>query len=178
MRLVPTRRKSRIVGPADRYLQLGSDQARRLGQAYVGSEHVLLALASEPAGVATLALERLGVTAQLIEAEIRRNPGAAPPTAIDSRALATLGIDLGTVRARIDEQFGEGALEASNRGCRPIEASLKRALAHAIDEAGRQTPGDEHILGGLAAVEDSHGARVLRRLGVTEDALRRALHEV
>jgi ATP-dependent Clp protease ATP-binding subunit ClpA len=177
MRLVPRRRKSTIVPVADRYFRLGAEQARRLGQTYVGSEHVLLGLASDREGVAAPVLERLGVTPQLIETEIRRHPGAPPPTAIDPQALATLGIDLAAVRALIDEQFGEGALESTRRGCWPVEPSLKRALAQAVDEAGRHTPGDEHILAGLVAVRDSRAAHVLRQLGVVEDVLQRILRE-
>jgi ATP-dependent Clp protease ATP-binding subunit ClpA len=178
MRPLPRRRKSTIVRVADRYFRLGAEQARRLGQTYVGSEHVLLGLASDRDGVAAPVLERLGVTPQRIETEIRRRPGAPPPTAIDPQALATLGIDLATVRARIDEQFGEGALESTHRGCWPVEPSLKRALAQAVDEAGRHTLGDQHILAGLVAVEDSRAANVLRQLGVVEDVLQRLLREV
>lgn len=117
------------------------------------------------------------MTSQLVETEIRRDPGAPPPTAIDPQALATLGVNLATVRARIDEQFGEEALESTRRGCWPVEPSLKRSLAHAINEAGPHTPGDEHILAGLVAVKDSHAAHMLRRLGVVEDVLHHALRE-
>jgi ATP-dependent Clp protease ATP-binding subunit ClpA len=177
MRLLRAGRKSTSTPVADRYFRLGAEHARRLGQAYVGSEHVLLGLASDPAGVAAFVLGRLGVTSQQIEAEIRRDPGVPPPVAIDPQALATLGIDLNSVRARVDEQFGEGALESTRRGCWPVEPSLKRALAHARDAAGRQPLGDEHILAGLVAVKDSRAARVLRQLGVVEEVLHRALRE-
>jgi ATP-dependent Clp protease ATP-binding subunit ClpA len=178
MTLLRGGRKSISVRVADRYFRLCAEQARRLGQAYIGSEHVLLGIASDPAGVVALLLERLGVTSKLIEAEIRREPGVPPPTAIDPSMLATLGIDLTAVRARIDERFGEGALESTRRGCWPVEPSLKRALAYAIDAAGRQPPGDGHILAGLVAVKDSRAAHLLRRLGVVEDAVHRALGEV
>jgi ATP-dependent Clp protease ATP-binding subunit ClpC len=178
MRLQRIHRKSTMVRTADRYFRLGAEQARRLEQTYVGSEHVLLGLASEPDGLAAVVLGRLGVTSELIEAEIRRDPGAPPPTAIDPHALATLGIDLRTVRAHIDERFGPGALESTRRGCWPVEPSLKRALAHAVEEAGPRTPGDEHILAGLVAVKHSGAARVLRRLGLADDALHRALREL
>jgi ATP-dependent Clp protease ATP-binding subunit ClpA len=178
VRLLRAGEKSKSTRGADRYFRRGAEHARRLGQAYVGSEHVLLGLASDPAGEAAIVLGRLGVTSQQIEAEIRRDPGTPPPTAIDPQALATLGIDMNSVRARVDQQFGEGALERTRRGCWPVEPSLKRALAHAFDAAGRQPPGDEHVLTGLVAAKDSRAARVLRQLGVDEDALHRALREL
>ena len=112
---------------------------------------------------------------QLIEAEIRANPSAPPPSAIDPRAPATLGIDLDSVRERIDEQFGQGSLESTRRGCWPVEPSLKRALAHAVDEAGGRPPADEHVLAALVTLADSGAARVLRRLGVAENELLRML---
>jgi ATP-dependent Clp protease ATP-binding subunit ClpA len=178
MRLLRVGRKSKSTRVADRYFRLGAEHARRLDQAYVGSEHVLLGLASDPGGVTASVLGRLGATSQRIEAEIRRNPGAPPPMGIDPQALATLGIDMNAVRARVDQQFGEGALESTRRGCWPVEPSLKRALARAVDAAGRQPPGDEHILAGLLAVQESRAARVLRQLGVAEDVLYRALREL
>jgi ATP-dependent Clp protease ATP-binding subunit ClpA len=164
MRLL--RRKDVGVATADRYFRLGADHASRLGQAHIGSEHVLLALASIPDGEAAAALARLGVTPHQIEAEILRNPSQPPPTAIDPRALATLGIDLDAVRARLEERFGEGALEQTRRGCRPVEPSLKRALAHALQSASGQPPDDRAVLGGLVSVEDSAAVRVLRQLGI------------
>ena len=174
MRLM--RRRTHVtVAAANRYFGLAAEQARRLGHAHIGSEHVLLGLATQPTGAAAVALDHFGATPQLIEADIRANPLAPPPTAIDPRALATLGIDLEIVRERLDEQFGQGSLEGTRRGCWPVEPSLKRALAHAVDEAGGAPPADEHILAGLVSVADSGAARVLRRLGVDENDLLRAL---
>jgi len=170
------RRRTHVtVAAANRYFGLGADQARRLDQAHIGSEHVLLGLATQPGGAAALALEHLGATPQVIEADIRANPSTLPPTAIDPHALATLGIDLEIVRERIDEQFGQGSLEGTRRGCWPVEPSLKRALAHAVDEAGGTPPADEHVLAALVSVTDSGAARVLRRLDIAKNELLGAL---
>lgn len=158
-----------------RYFRLGAEQARRLGHSYIGSEHVLLGLASRKAGAAALVLEQLGATPELIEAEIRAHPSPPPPTAIDREALSTLGIDLDAVRTQLDQRFGEGALERTRRGCWPVEPTLKRALAQAVDEAGGQPPDDEHVLAALVMNADGGSARVLRELGVHSNELRRAL---
>lgn len=160
------RRNTLSVATADRYFRLGAEQASRLEQTHIGSEHVLLGLACDPEGEAAALLGRLGVTPQSIEAEIRSSPAPLPPTAIDPQALATLGIDLDEVRARIDEQFGQGALERTRRGCWPVEPSLKRALAHAVEAAAGQPPTDLNVLDGLVTIADSGAVRVLLHLGV------------
>lgn len=169
------RRSALTVAAANRYFGLASEQARRLGQAHIGSEHVLLALATKPTSTVADVLGELGATAELIEAEIRANPLSPPPTAIDPQALATLGIDLDAVRQRLDNQFGQGALEGTRRGCWPVEPTLKRALAYAVDEADGTPLNDQHMLTALTLVPDSAAALVLRRLHIDADELRRAL---
>jgi ATP-dependent Clp protease ATP-binding subunit ClpA len=89
------------------------EDARRLGHPYIGCEHLLLAAAAtgEPAG---MVLRDHGATPERIEAVILRTIGrgraADPLGGLDSQALASIGIDLDTVRARIEEVFGPGAL--------------------------------------------------------------------
>ena len=102
-------------------------EARRLGHNYIGCEHLLLAAAglAEPAGAA---LRDQGVTPERVEAEIVRTVGrgqaadpdgrAADPTGrgdplhgLDREALASIGIDLDVVRARLEAAFGPYALD-------------------------------------------------------------------
>ena len=89
------------------------EDARRLGHGYIGCEHLLLAAAAAGEPASTV-LRDHGVTPERIEAEIRRNTGrgqAADPTGgLDREALASLGIDLDVVRARIEAVFGPDAL--------------------------------------------------------------------
>jgi ATP-dependent Clp protease ATP-binding subunit ClpA len=91
-------------------------QARQMGHDFIGGEHLLLALAGSwtPAGAA---LREQGVTPDQVRAQILRLlPGASRPgrdprtSAIDADALATIGIDLDAVRARVERAFGPGAL--------------------------------------------------------------------
>jgi ATP-dependent Clp protease ATP-binding subunit ClpA len=178
MRLLrrPSRPRLRATRPAERYLAAGADEARRLGHSYIGTEHVLLALTRNPHGGATKALSRLGVT----HADIERSAVLAAVWAprIDPEALATLGIDLGTVRERLDETFGHGALERTEAGMleptslgiQCVAPRLKQALADAVDRAGEQPVGDEHVLLGMLSVPDSLAARALGELGVSLDA--------
>ena len=93
-----------------------------LGHRYIGCEHLLLAAAStgEPAAAA---LREHGVTPQAVEAEIVRLVGlgqaASLFSALDREALASIGIDLDAVRARIEAAFGPDAFtRAAPDACR------------------------------------------------------------
>ena len=87
--------------------------ARELGHGHIGCEHLLLAAAGtdEPAGAV---LRGQGVTPERIKAEILRASGpgqtADPAGGLDREALASIGIDLDAVRARIEAAFGPDAL--------------------------------------------------------------------
>ncbi len=87
--------------------------ARRLGHNYIGCEHLLLAAAAadEPASAV---LRDHGVTPERIEAAILRTVGpgqtVGPLGGLDKEALASIGIDLDVVRARIEAAFGPDAL--------------------------------------------------------------------
>jgi ATP-dependent Clp protease ATP-binding subunit ClpA len=87
--------------------------ARRLGHHFIGCEHLLLAAAAagEPASAV---LRDQGVTPERVEAEILRTIGrgqtADPLGGLDRQALASIGIDLDAVRARIEAAFGPDAL--------------------------------------------------------------------
>ena len=91
--------------------------ARRLGHNFIGGEHILLAVVSagHPAGAI---LGAHGVTPEYVEAELVRliglgrgaGSGDAPLGGLDREALASIGIDLDTVRARIEATFGPHAM--------------------------------------------------------------------
>jgi Clp amino terminal domain, pathogenicity island component len=89
------------------------EHARRLGHRYLGGEHILLAAVStsEPASVV---MRAHGVTPGLVEEEIVRRvglgAGAGLFSGVDRDALATIGIDLDAVRAKIEASFGPLAL--------------------------------------------------------------------
>jgi ATP-dependent Clp protease ATP-binding subunit ClpA len=89
------------------------EHARRLGHRYIGCEHLLLAAAAtgEPASAA---LREHGVTPQAVETQIARLAGLGQVadlfSALDREALASIGIDLDAVRARIEAAFGPDAL--------------------------------------------------------------------
>jgi ATP-dependent Clp protease ATP-binding subunit ClpA len=87
--------------------------ARRLGHHHIGCEHLLLAAAATDEPASTV-LRDHGVTPERIEAEILRTVArgqtARPLGDLDREALASIGIDLDVVRARIEAVFGPDAL--------------------------------------------------------------------
>ena len=103
----------RFTDTARHIIVQSQEDARRLGHHYIGCEHLLLAAAAtgEPAGAV---LREHGVTPERIEAEILRTIGRGQMTdplgGLDRQALASIGIDLDVVRARIEAAFGPDAL--------------------------------------------------------------------
>ena len=167
MRLLPRRPpgpRAKTARPAEPYLAAGAEQARRLGHSYVGTEHVLLALIRNRDGSATAVLRELGVSSDTVEVRLARWLGTSKPK-IDPEALAALGIDLETVRERLEQTFGPGALERTP-ACLGICPRLKMALAYAVDHADGDRVTDEHILHGMLSVPDSVAARILTELDV------------
>jgi len=112
----------RFTDTARRVVTQAQEDARRLGHGYIGCEHLLLAAAatSEPASAV---FREHGVTPERIEAEILRTIGrgqaAGPSGGLDREALASVGIDLEAVRARIEAVFGPDALTRPLPAVRP-----------------------------------------------------------
>lgn len=147
-----------------------SEHARRLGHRYIGAEHILLAAVStsEPASEV---MRAHGVTPELVEEEIVRRAGLGAGAGLfgglDRDALATIGIDLDAVRARIEASFGPQALsnaaQAAQRDLRrrpgPRAPRLVRAwrrrrrtrrvaaMAHAADFTPTEVTGRYHAPG-------------------------------
>ena len=85
------RPRAKTIRPAERYLLAGTDQARRLGHNYVGTEHVLSVLVRDPDGAATRLLAELGVTTDAVERALACWLGESTAAAtIDPSALAAL----------------------------------------------------------------------------------------
>jgi ATP-dependent Clp protease ATP-binding subunit ClpA len=151
-------------------------EARALGAASIGPEHLLLGvvlhcsavLFAEPPFVSFSigAPPEPPVTAEKLRALLARDP--------DAEALATIGISLETVRRRVEEVFGPDAWLLACEGRVRFEADTKRALEYALREAlelGSRRIGPEHVLLGLLRRENAAHA-ALRELGVDPDTLR------
>jgi ATP-dependent Clp protease ATP-binding subunit ClpA len=114
---------------------LAQEHARRLGHTSTGCEHLLLAVVSagQPASAV---LREHGATPRRVEEEIVRQVGLGAGSrlsgALNRDALASIGIDLDTVQARIEESFGPGALTRAggtvHRGGPASRLNPRRAL--------------------------------------------------
>lgn len=102
------------------------ERARSLGHRWIGCEHLLLALAAND-GPAGEVLRGHGVTVPRIEkcilAMVGRGRGEGLFDSLDREALASVGIDLDTVRNTIERSFGPTAF-------RPLPAGPPRRLPH------------------------------------------------
>jgi ATP-dependent Clp protease ATP-binding subunit ClpA len=155
-------------------------EARDLGHNYVGTEHLLLGLLGEGGGVAAGVLSEAGVTAEAVRAHVVRIVGRGVFRDSDADALRAIGIDLDTVRAKVEESFGPGALDLveCRRGRRsrrctgpgeiPFTPRSKKVLELALRQAlelRHSHVGREHVLLGLVAEGEGLAAEVLVALG-------------
>jgi ATP-dependent Clp protease ATP-binding subunit ClpA len=124
----------RFTGGARAIVVQAQKNAWRLGHPYIGCEHLLLAAAAT-AEPASAALREHGVTPEGVETEIVHLVGlgraASLFSASDREALASIGIDLDVVRARIEAAFGPDAFTrgGSHKPLRPRPAARKNPVA-------------------------------------------------
>lgn len=136
----------RFTADARAVVVQAQQHARRLGHHYIGGEHILLAVVSA-GDPASAVLSTHGVTPGYVEAEIIRRVGLGPdagpvPAAgtgpapgaglfgnVDRDALASIGIDLDAVCARIEASFGPRALIQADRAVRYRELGSRRPWA-------------------------------------------------
>ena len=154
--------------------------AAELGHERIGDDHLLLAILAGADSPAARALTDTGVATAALSAEIERAHGRLGDD--DADALSALGIDLEAVRSKVEESFGEGALDNGKPRRRlgghiPFTKDAKKVLELALREAIRlkdRSIGTEHILLGILRAE-GEGHAALRTLGVDAAALRRTL---
>jgi ATP-dependent Clp protease ATP-binding subunit ClpA len=155
-------------------------EARRLGHGWIGSEHLLIALAAAPGGPAVAALQNAGVTPDAARRAVAAIAGTAE-SRLDAGALAVIGIDLDEVRRRVEAAFGPGALDrrsACRDGRLPFTKRAKRALERALRIAmarGDTFIGSEHVLLGVLEDPDSLAVEALKRLGIPPERIRERL---
>jgi ATP-dependent Clp protease ATP-binding subunit ClpA len=151
--------------------------ARAAHSDQIDSRHLLVALA-EGDGPARTALTDGGVDVPGLAARTRTNIEAGD--ALDSAALAAVGIDLDEVTRRTEETFGEGALTRAGRILRgrrkhiSFTADAKKSLELALREAvrlGSKEIHGGHLLLGLTRAE-SPARRILSDAGADVERVR------
>ena len=181
-----------FTGDARQVVVRASEQARRLGHGFIGGEHLLYGLASADGEVGAVLREQ-GVTPERVEAEFVRligpenTAGGSLFDTLDRDALTTIGIDLDTVRERIEAAFGPAALAPdaparrwrrsrpgrvtghiplTRRAKKCLEGSLREARAHSGGHLGA-----EHIALALLAMDDGVPHRILSVIGASAPRL-------
>jgi ATP-dependent Clp protease ATP-binding subunit ClpA len=103
----------RFTSEARAIVAQAQEHARRLGHRYVGTEHLLLAAVGSPAAAGDI-VRGQGLTPERVEQEILHRIGRGATAGLfgdlDRDALASIGIDLDAVRARVEAAFGADAL--------------------------------------------------------------------
>lgn len=193
----------RFTDRARKVVSLALAKAKERGDDQIRPVHMLYGVTAAD-GVGARALTALGVDAAAVERELARGGGASPgplgsPREAadgDAEALAAIGIDLDEIKRRIEDSFGQGALERvplTSRGPLnwtgrlPLAEGSKLALAYALKETRalhHTYIGTEHVLLGLMRVAERQpygdfAVVTLRDLGLDPVAVRtRVLDEL
>ncbi|MBD5829746.1 NDP-hexose 4-ketoreductase [Janibacter melonis] len=125
----------RFTDRARRVVVLAQEEARLLNHNYIGTEHILLGLIHEGEGVASKALESLGISLEQVREQVQDiiGPGQQAPS---------------------------GHIPFTPRAKKVLELSLREAL-----QLGHNYIGTEHILLGLIREGEGVAAQVLVKLG-------------
>ncbi|EKA62753.1 Clp-family ATP-binding protease [Janibacter hoylei PVAS-1] len=125
----------RFTDRARRVVVLAQEEARLLNHNYIGTEHILLGLIHEGEGVASKALESLGVSLDAVREQVQDiiGPGQQAPS---------------------------GHIPFTPRAKKVLELSLREAL-----QLGHNYIGTEHILLGLIREGEGVATQVLVKLG-------------
>ncbi|HTP23974.1 MAG TPA: Clp protease N-terminal domain-containing protein [Solirubrobacteraceae bacterium] len=152
--------------PARKALELAQEQARGLGQNYIGTEHILLGLVAVNDDPATRIMSDFNVSPDAIRSEVIRTvSGAGPPLG----APAEPGQPVEPGREQAQAGFDEWIRVGPGAGARRL---LVRAAGRALDD-GRSEIEARDVL--LALTRDEKIAPVLADLGVDEAAVLDAL---
>ena len=155
-------------------------EARQLHHRWVGTEHLLLALLARSESSTAEVLSRHGLThATALETVV-----GLLRDDLDADALRTLGIELDTIRDRVEEAFGPGALDAPHgpgcseppKGHIPFSPRAKKVLELSLREAialKHRHIADGHIALGLLREGEGLAAKVLADRGIDAVTLRR-----
>src|SRR5262249_40765851 len=134
----------RFTDRARKVMQLANQEAQRVGHDYIGTEHILLGLVDEGAGVAIHTLMNLGIDLRQArrQVETRIHHGAR------------------------GERVG-GRLPHTTRAKKVIEYTIEEARALGLNYVGT-----EHLLLGLMREEEGLAAQILMNVGLRLEAAR------
>jgi len=138
---IPAGTLARFTDRARNVVAKAQEEARRFGSPEVGTEHLLLGILHEPAGLACRAIEALGVPADTVRA----------------RTVALLG--------------PAGESDPAELPFSPAAKQVRDLTVQEALRLGHHYVGTEHLLLGLLATQTEPGARVLIELGLHRDRI-------
>jgi ATP-dependent Clp protease ATP-binding subunit ClpC len=128
----------------DQVVKLANAIAREYEQEYVGTEHILLAIAAEGTGIGARILESRGATQDRIRAEVEK-----------------------IIRSRLEDTWVFGRLPGSPHFKNVVARAIEEARA-----LGSKEVCTEHLLLGLLAEKGCAAHQALRALGLTARQVR------
>lgn len=131
-------------------LSLAQDEARSLGQAYVGTEHVLLALMKQEDGIASAALSELGADYEQAKNLVAATSAKAPTQA-----------DSG------------GHIPFTPRTKRVLEGAYRETITR-----GQMHISTEHLLLGIVREGQSMALQILAQMGISDEAVKREIEKL
>jgi ATP-dependent Clp protease ATP-binding subunit ClpA len=153
--IIPTSRVKKVI-------QISFEEARRMGDAYVGTEHLLLGLLIEGEGVAAHVLEDLGVDIDAARAQIAsvRHASGAEEAGAQAAFVPHRRSDFGLA-------FNASALAAIARAGVVADRKQRQAAGTLDLLIALVAVGTEHFLAALLSAGTGEATRVLRDAGVT-----------
>lgn len=140
----------RFTDRVKKVLQYARDEAKRLNSEHVGTEHLLLGIVREGAGVAAAALKALGVDLESLAQDVERSISS-------SGGMMTIGSQV---------TFSDHAKQ------------ILQASAGEAQRLGDSYIGTEHVLLSLLKVPECQAAAALTASGIEYDALLQAIENV
>ena len=141
----------RFTDRARKVMSLAKEEAKELGSSKVGTEHLLLALAKEPEGVASEALRSLEITYDDILAELKELRRAEPEAPV-----------------------AEGAKLAFT----PIVIAAMEKSFRLARENNQTYVSTEHLLLAIVAEKDALALEIIVRLGISAASVRAAVEKL
>ena len=132
----------RFTERARQVVVLAQEEARGLKHDYIGTEHILLGLAREPEGLASVVLANLGARLEEIRIAVTRIVGSG-------------------------EKVTSGQIPFTPRAKKVLELALREALS-----LGHNYIGTEHILLGLVRENEGVAARILLDMDIDAERVR------
>ena len=139
----------KFTDKARKVMSLAQDEARTLGQMYVGTEHLLLALIKEGEGIAAQALSNLDITYDETVETVQK------------------------VTERSSEPVPGGHIPFTPRAKRVLEGAYRETMSR-----GATYISTEHLLLGIVREGNGVAMEALARMGVSGDAVRNAVTEL